>query len=403
MKTIPLKLKTRTVEEKQQLMELLCLKRECFNYLSGELYKLEWKKLLSLPRLHNLFYYKLKDKFPDLQSQVLIKVEQEVISTYKTIKSNKHKIDKAPCQKNLVLQLDKRLYSSMTDTSIKLPSIKDRKRIECEYVLYPRLKEFLENNTPHDPKFYVKNDELWLSIPFDVPETVLKDESCLGVDLGIRCVASCSDGRIYQCKDFKKQKRKLKYLKRCLQKSGSKSAKRHLKKLKHKIRNFSKDYIHKLTNGILKTDKSIVVLEDLKGIKKNTATTKEGFKRKTHNRVFGDIPIYQIRQFLTYKASHLGKMVVTVSPKFTSQRDCRGLDKGKRVGRRYYAVDGIQLDSDLNAAINICNAYSETNHPISLSVLKHPTYIGRLTNQPANRDNVAVSSKVTNPIALAVG
>ena len=103
MKTIPLKLKTRTVEEKQQLMELLIQKRDCFNYLSKELYVIEWKKLLSLPRLHNLFYYKLKDRFRNLQSQVLIKVEQEVISTYKTIKSNKHKIDKAPCQKNLVL------------------------------------------------------------------------------------------------------------------------------------------------------------------------------------------------------------------------------------------------------------------------------------------------------------
>lgn len=278
----------------------------------------------------------------------------------------------------------------MTDTSIKLPSGKGNKRIEAKYVLYPRLTEFLNNNTPHDPKLYVKNDELWLSVPFDVYEPVPKNDECLGIDLGIRCVATCSDGRIYQCKDFKKFKRKQKYLKRCLQKKGTKSAKRHLKKINRRIRNYSKNYIHHLTNDILKTDKDIIVMENLKGIKKNTSKIKgTNIKRTSHNRSFGDIPIYLIRTFLTYKASHLGKVVVTVNPFNTSQKDCRGMKNGQRKGRRYYTVDGLQLDADLNASFNIINTYKKSTsiHPSSLEVLlKTPTYLCRVPNQPPKRD-----------------
>lgn len=112
MKTIPFKIKFETVEEKQQIESLLESKRDCFNFLSSELYKEEnWKSFLSLPKLHDKYYYILKEKFPEILSQIIIKVEQEVISTYKSIKTNKHQIDKAPCQKSLVLQLDKRLYS----------------------------------------------------------------------------------------------------------------------------------------------------------------------------------------------------------------------------------------------------------------------------------------------------
>ena len=46
--------------------------------------------------------------------------------------------------------------------------------------------------------------------------------------------------------------------------------------------------------------------------------------------------------------------MVTVSPKYTSQMDCR-TDKrdGKRIGCRYYCSDNIVFDADWNASVNI--------------------------------------------------
>ena len=64
-------------------------------------------------------------------------------------------------------------------------------------------------------------------------------------------------------------------------------------------------------------------------------------------------------------------MVVTVNPEYTSQNDCRGLEQGKRQGRRYYGIDGKQLDADINASVNIANKYLFNNqiltskHPVS--------------------------------------
>jgi IS605 OrfB family transposase len=389
MKTVPVKLRC-CEEDKAYFLSILKEKQACFNFLSKELYELEWNRFLSIKKLHDRFYYALKERFPNLLTQILIKVEQEVLATYKSIKSNRHQIDKAPEQRCLCLQLDKRLYSHFTKTSIALPGNKGEKRKQIDFILYDRARDFLEHNTPHDPKLYVKGNKLYIAIPFDVACPAPENEDLLGIDLGIRCMASCSDGRVYKCNDFKKEKRRLKYLRRCLQAGKTKSAKRHLRKNGRKIANYSKDYVHKLANELLKTKADVIVLEDLKKIKERTKFHKRTkIKRTAHNRVFGDIPIALLASMLAYKASHLGKMVATVDPAYTSQDDCRGLDRGKRQGRRYYGIDGVQLDADINASVNIANRYLWNN---KILVEKHPasypetrTYAGRLPYQPANR------------------
>ena len=77
----------------------------------------------------------------------------------------------------------------------------------------------------------------------------------------------------------------------------------------------------------------------------------------------------------------LGKKIVKVSPAYTSQKDCRGGAVGTRAGRRYYCVDNVQLDADVNASVNIGNSLKDSRHPISYP--ERVTYIGRLlsTNQ----------------------
>ena len=77
--------------------------------------------------------------------------------------------------------------------------------------------------------------------------------------------------------------------------------------------------------------------------------------------MIAQVPFFMIRTILSYKAPLLGKKVVTVSPSYTSQMDCRTSKcSGKRMGCRYYCDDGIMFDADWNAAINIRNRYKHS-------------------------------------------
>ena len=79
--------------------------------------------------------------------------------------------------------------------------------------------------------------------------------------------------------------------------------------------------------------------------------------------MLGPVPFYLFKNILTYKATLVGKQVVSVSPMYTSQTDCRTNKRdGKRLGCRYYCIDGIVFDADWNASVNIAQ---KSNHPLS--------------------------------------
>jgi len=95
------------------------------------------------------------------------------------------------------------------------------------------------------------------------------------------------------------------------------------------------------------------VLEDLKGIRKKNRGKKE-------NKRIGSWPFHQFNFFLTYKAEKLGRQIVFVDPRYTSQKCscCKSTNKKSRKKAKYYCVDcHFQLHADWNAAINIRDNY----------------------------------------------
>lgn len=188
------------------------------------------------------------------------------------------------------------------------------------------------------------------------------------LDLGMKRFAVSSDGIVFDDKAYKARRRRLRFLKSNLKAKGTKSAKRKLKRLKRKERGQSKDFMCRMANAIIASsgDATHIVLENLKKIKKNTSKNEQGFKKKRHNNAFSQVALAKFREILTYKAALTGKRVVTVSPKWTSQIDSRtGNRDGKRQGCRYYCSDGIVLDADWNAALNIA---IRSKHPTSTAL-----------------------------------
>ena len=357
--TYNIKIKFEKQEDHIFWFNLLNTQIDIYNFASKIIFDKKPNTLIK--EYHDLLYDKIKEKF-QVSSQAIIRTEKDILSTYRSIKSNKHKIECCPQKKSLSLRLDQRMYSNFSKNSIKLISSISHKRCTAYLRLYPKVTELFDNYQTCDPLIFYKNNEFYLSVTFKIPDKVKQNEDILGLDLGCRRLVTTSDGNCILSKDFNRQKRKIRYLKRILnsKKKSSHSARTKLKKLNKKEHNISKQYIEKSVNTILKnTDKSVIVIEDLTNIKK---TTKK--KYGSHNNRISQVPFYLFRQILSYKAPLYNKEVKTVNPYMTSQTDSQtGKWKGKRKGCRFYTVDNKVYDADWNAAINI--AKKSVKHPIS--------------------------------------
>lgn len=355
----------RTKEDHEYWSSLLALSREAYNLCASILDSNNVH--IDLQSVHKAVYAILREEYPTIPSQAVIKIYKECIAAFRSIKSNGHKNHKIPEKTGLSMRLDKRLYSKFSRNSIALCSGKSCRRAVADIVGYDRLETLFAKYTTADPLIFKRGGRFFLAITFNVPDVPLQNATCIGLDMGERRFAISSDGIMFHDKEHNKRRRKLRYLKRCLQKKGSKSAIRHSRKLSIKEQNQSTDMCQKIANAVLQsTSASIIVMEDLSGIKQKTSKTKEGFKRKSHNRRMSQIPFYKFKEILSYKALLNGKRVETVSPFMTSQTDCTTSKKeGTRKNRRFYCENGTVLDADWNAAINIAR---KSKHPSSFKM-----------------------------------
>ena len=348
--TYSIKLEFKSKEEENFLLDLLLEHQKVWNYMSEIAFKM---KKIDKKILYDKSYHNCRKIFPNCPSQVIIRAKDSVYATYKTIQSNHHKLEFAAKQENLSIRLDKRLYTFSPNNQIKLTTT-DR-RILSFYTPYNKFQELFSKYSVCDPLIFVKDNQIWLAVSFEVNSPTLIENSCIGVDLGIKRFATTSEGLSIIDKKFLKEKRKLRYLKRQLQSKTkitfSNSAKRKLKISKRKEYYKNKDQSNFIANTILKTKSNIIVMEDLSGIKSKN-------KGKKFNNRQSQVPYFELRRILTYKAQLLGKEVVTVDPSYTSKNDHRNIEKGIRKGCRYYASDGKIFDADWNAAINIANRYA---------------------------------------------
>ena len=330
------------------------MQRFAFNEASKVRFSMMKKN--SIIELHQLFYSDFRKKNPNILADIVVSAQNDCLASYKTIKSNKQKIESPVFKKGLSIHLNKNLckFTKLDKSEIKLSAI-GGKRITAKLDLYSRTLEYIKKYDMKHPSLYVKDGEIYLGLVFDVKQAVFNEkETGVGIDLGIRRIAATSEGKIYQDKGHLKRKRAIRFLKRKLrsvaQTKKSKSAKRRLKKLRRKEHNQTKNFVHHLSKKILTdTQANVIILEDLSKIKERKG------KRKYQNiNKISQVLFYQIKQFLTYKAPLYGKRVEVINPANTSKIDWRtGQKDGVRNGCRYYGKDGIVLDAELNAANNI--------------------------------------------------
>jgi len=199
------------------------------------------------------------------------------------------------------------------------------------------------------------NGEFYLFATCNVDEPKPDDvEEFIGVDLGIANIAATSDGKQFAGDRVNSVRKRRRRQRKRLQKKGTKSAKRRLKKLSGKEQRFAKDVNHRISKQLVNSAKRTgrgIALENLKGIR-DRIRARRNKRAELHSWSFHDLG-----QKILYKAALAGVPVVFVDPAYTSQRCsiCGYTAKHNRTSQDSFVCRkcGHASHAGINAAVNI--------------------------------------------------
>ena len=182
----------------------------------------------------------------------------------------------------------------------------------------------------------------------------------VGVDLGIKTLATLSTGEVFEgakaYRFLEGKLQRLQWLNRHKQIGSAnwKKAQTKIQRWHQRIANIRKDTLHKLTTYLAKNH-STVVIENLNvsGMMANHKLAKS----------VGDMGFYEFRRQLEYKANLYGSQLVIADRWLPSSKTCSNCGIKKQVltlSERVFKCEccGFSLDRDLNAAINLRNVAS---------------------------------------------
>jgi putative transposase len=195
----------------------------------------------------------------------------------------------------------------------------------------------------------------FLLVTLDTPEEPpMEPTRFLGVDLGIVNLATDSDGNSYTGTPVEVVRQRCGTARKTYQATGTQSAKRRLRTLRHHEARFRRDTNHCIAKQLVahaKDTQAALVLEDLTGIR-DRMTVRKGQRNRSYGWGFA-----QLRAFVAYKATIAGVPVVVVDPRNTSRtcHRCGFVDKRNRRSQAEFSClrCGHTAHADLNAARNL--------------------------------------------------
>ena len=250
-----------------------------------------------------------------------------------------------------------------------------RHKIKIPTLKFVRVKEYgyiPKNANIKSGTISKKADRYFLSLIMEVEDAIKETNTStkgLGIDLGIKDTAICSNGMVFKninkTKKVKKIKKKLKREQRKMSRSieYSKSKKIKLKDLK----NFSKkklkiqrlfyrlncirdDYNNKMVDEITRTKLKYITIEDLK--------VSNMMKNKHLSKAIQEQNFYSIRTKLINKCKERNielRLVDTFYPSSKTCSSCGNVKKDLKLTDRIYKCCncGLEIDRDYNASINL--------------------------------------------------
>jgi IS605 OrfB family transposase len=346
-------------EQHQELLNVMKTFNLACDWVSQKAFE---TKTFNKVNLHKIVYYEIKQRF-NLSSQLAIRVIGKVTDCYK----NWRQKDKILSFRELgSIDYDSRNLTIKKDESMSIMGM--GKRIKLQYCCKKSLKFFdlsCQSELSYDR---IKNKFYIIFFSETSEEVPIQTTEFLGVDLGIVNLATTSHGEIFTGEKVEKYRKKITSLKSRLQSKGTKSAKRHLKKISKKETLFKKDVNHCISKKLVSKAKALglgLKLEDLK-FKNKKPVMKFNKELRDKNAIHAKWAFGQLKNFITYKAKLAGIPVLMVNPAYTSQKcnKCGHTRKENRLTQNEFKCIqcGYTANADYNASINISRA--EINKPI---------------------------------------
>ena len=253
-----------------------------------------------------------------------------------------------------------------------------RHKIKIPTLKFVRLKEYgyIPKNANIKSGTITKiADRYFLSLIIEV-DAIVKTENTntkgLGIDLGVKDTAICSNGRVFKninkTKKVKKLKKQLKRAQRKLSRSVEYSKSNKIKLID--LKNFNKkklkvqrlfyrlycirnDYNNKIVSEITRTKLKYITIEDLK--------VSNMMKNRHLSRAIQEQNFYSIKLKLINKCKERNIELRIVDTFYPSSKTCSccGIIKKdlKLKDRIYKCINcGLEIDRDYNASINLENA-----------------------------------------------
>lgn len=258
-----------------------------------------------------------------------------------------------------------------SDTHIKVEGFSSSKKQNKQKLNWIRLAE--HNRIPVDCKYYnprITFDGLnWfisVGIEYEERSPILQDDG-VGIDLGIKDLAICSDGNTYKNINKAQTVKKLEKRKRRLQRSISRryeknkkegkycktsniiKSEKELLKVTHRLTNIRHNYLHHITSEIVKRKPSFICIEDLnvRGMMKNRHLSKA-----VQQQCF-----YEFRRQIEYKCDWNNIELIIADRFFPSSKLCSccgSIKKDLKLSDRIYKCEcGNIIDRDYQASLNL--------------------------------------------------
>jgi putative transposase len=259
-----------------------------------------------------------------------------------------------------------------TDSHVKLEKISTSTKRNKTKLNWVKLAE--KGRMPLDCKYYnprVTFDGInfWISVGIEIEDSLeTPTNDGIGIDLGIKDLAICSNGNKYkninktrEIKRLKKKKRRLqrqisrKYL---MNKKGESYRKtsniikreKELLKLNHRLTNIRQNYLHQTTTEIIKRKPSFIALEDL--------SVSNMMKNRHLAKAIQEQCFYEFKRIISYKASWNNIGIIEVPKFYPSSKTCSkcgNIKKDLKLSDREYVCEecGCIIDRDYNASVNL--------------------------------------------------
>ena len=263
---------------------------------------------------------------------------------------------------------------SFTSTHVKLEKLTTSQKKNKQKFNLVKLAE--PDRIPIDAKYSnprITFDGLnwWISVGVECKESQEKPTNQgIGIDIGIKDLAICSDTNVYPNINKTAKVRKLKKKKRRLQRRVSKKysknkkgerycrtrnivkSERKLLKVNHRLTNIRHSYLHFVTSEIVSRKPKFIVLEDL---------NVTGMMKNRHlSRAIQEQCFYEFYRQMEYKCRWHHIEFVTADRYYPSSKKCSccgNIKKDLKLSDRIYHCSkcGLTIDRDFQASVNLMN------------------------------------------------